>query len=288
MEQEPASTQVNDTKLVHTLLFLYQRMEDMMLAVECLKSLENSTYQTVVIYNQGILSNEALKVFVAPFHQNCHIIGDGVNVGTAVGRQKCFEYIWEHIPGTAYISELHLDMLFTRNWEDALVQYLEHNDEPLVCCGIVDKEGHLPFLDKTVPLPDTRRQYIDFLELQRTDSIVHGFTNPCIHVSEILKKAGGYNADFLKGRNCFEDDSMLLGYYYYYGTQRDWHPKVNYNSVVFHSVAGQRMAVQGKVSVNYEGLVKQYGLMGLKALSTLHSSAWHKRFFWDRYHEGIR
>ncbi|HWQ78763.1 MAG TPA: hypothetical protein VN381_08090 [Anaerovoracaceae bacterium] len=277
-------------KLVHTLLFMLRRDQpkDLPLAAECLKSLANSTYRTVVIYNQGDLSNDSLKAFVAPFRLECHIIGDGVNVGTAAGRQKCFEYIWERMPDTAYISELHLDMLFPPHWEDALVKYLESNDEPLISCGIVDKEGHMPFLNKEVTLPDAFAQRMDFLDSLRTDSIVPGFTNPCVHVSEILKEAGGYNAAVLKGLQCFEDDSMLLGYYYYYGTKRGWYPKINYNSVVYHAVAGQRLTMKDNVLINYNGLVKQYGIMGLKALSTLHSSPWHKNFFSDRYLDSIR
>lgn len=277
--------------LVHTLLFLFRRdreAEDGSLAANCLKSLENSSYKTVVIYNQGELSNDELKAFVSPFSLDCRIIGDGANAGTVAGRQKCFEYIWETMPGTSYISELHLDMLFSPRWEDELVLFLENNDEPLVSCGIVDKQGWMPFLNRLVTLPENPAQYPGFLEGLRTDQVVHGFTNPCLHVSEILRQTGGYHAAFLKGNQCFEDDSMLLGYYYYYGTKRGWHPKVNYKTVVYHAVAGQRLAIHDSVTVNYNGLVKQYGAMGLKALSTLHSSLWHKRFFTDRYNESIK
>ena len=278
-------------KLVHTLLFMLTQdrmQQDLQLATKCLKSLENSTYKTVVIYNQGDMSNDLLEAFVAPFRLECHIIGECINVGTAAGRQKCFEYIWERMPDTAYISELHLDMLFPPHWEETLVKYLKSNDEPLISCGIVDKEGLMPFLNKEVILPDGLEQNMDFLDNLRTDSIVPGFTNPCVHVSEILKEAGGYNTAFLKGFQCFEDDSMLLGYYYYYGTKSGWYPKINFNSVVYHAVAGQRLALKDNVMINYNGLVKQYGIMGLKALSTLHSSPWHKRFFSDRYQDSIR
>ena len=252
-----------------------------------MKSLEKSTYKTLVIYNQGSMSNEALKTFASIGNLDCHIIGDGFNVGTTIGRQRCFEYIWSNLPETKYISELHPDMVFSPNWEDPLVQYLENHDEPLICCGIIDKQGRMPFLNKLVPLPESSAEYQDFLPGLRTDEIVHGFTNPCIHVSAILKETGGYNAAFLRGRQCFEDDSMLLGYYYYYGTRTAWYPKINYNSVVYHAVAGQRLALKDNVKVNYEGLVKQYGAMGLKALSALHSSPWHKRYFITRYSENI-
>lgn len=273
--------------LVHTLLFMFNQAKDMPMAISCLKSLESSSYTTVVICNQGSLSNEQVEKFVSPYHLDCHVIGDGKNVGTAVGRQKCFAYIWENLPNTTYISELHLDMSFTPHWEDPLVQYLEDNDEPLISCGIMDKRGFLPFLDEKITRPQTAMSIIEFLQSLRRDRIVPGFTNPCIHVSEILKVAGGYNADFLKGNSCFEDDSMLLGYYYYYGTKRNWHPKVNYNSVVYHAIAGQRTGVESKMMVNYHGLIKQYGFMGLKALSTLHTSPWHKKFFLKSYEEGM-
>ena len=64
-------------------------------------------------------------------------------MGTAIGRQKCFEYIWELMPDTEYISEIHPDMVFVPHWEDPLVDYLESHDEPLICCGILDKNGSL-------------------------------------------------------------------------------------------------------------------------------------------------
>ena len=270
-------------KLVHTLLFLLRQEQDKNLAVNCLKSLEESTYKTVVVFNQGNLSNDELKSFLSNFNLECHIIGDGINVGTAAGRQKCFSYIWDNLQDTSYISELHLDMIFTRGWEDALVNYLENNDEPLISCGIIDKDGNMPFLNGSYPLPEEFCEYPDFIMELRTDQVVHGFTNPCVHSSEILRKTGGYNTSFLKGRQCFEDDSMLLGYYYYYGTKRNWFPKVNYNSVVYHEIAGQRMSAGGKTKDNYDGLVKQYGAMGLKSLSELHGSMWHKQYFLNRY-----
>ena len=132
---------------------------------------------------------------------------------------------------TQNISAIALDMIFPPHWEDTLIRYLESNDEPIISCGIVNKNGEMPFLDKEVILPKLSSDYVDFISQLRIDRIVPGFTNPCIHVRDILKETGGYQTDFLKGRQCFEDDSMLLGYYYYYGTKHGWYPKVNYNSV---------------------------------------------------------
>ncbi len=275
-------------ELVHTLLFFVRenrREEDLGMAAECLKSLEKSAYKTVVVYNQGCLTNERLKEYLSGFGLDFHITGEGVNAGTSAGRQGCFEYIWENIPDTLYISELHLDMLFTHNWESALVNYLRGSDEPLVSCGIVDQKGFLPFLNKAVTMPASKEMFDDFLKGLRVDEIKHGFTNPCIHVSKILREAGGYDTLFLRGRQCFEDDSMLLGYYYYYGTKRNWHPMVNFNSVVYHAVAGQRLGMNDSIMINFNGLVRQYGAMGLKHLSVLHKSAWQKNYFSSQYNQ---
>jgi len=274
-------------RLIHTLLFLFRQdniLQDITLAEACLKSLEKSTHKTVVVYNQGFFSNDDLKAFLGRFNLNCIVIGNATNVGTVVGRQSCFEYIWANYPETMFISEIHLDMIFTHNWEDALVDYLENNDEPMISAGIVDQNGYLNFLEKYINKnQDEFENYDEFLKSLACNNVVHGFTNPCIHVSKILQETGGYNAEFLKGKQCYEDDSMLLGYFYYYGTKVKWHPKVNYNSVVYHAVAGQRLGLFDSVLLNYNGLVKQYGAMGLKHLSELHRSVWHINYFREQY-----
>lgn len=273
-------------RLIHTLLLLCRddkRAEDFGMIRACLKSLEKSTHKTVVVYNQGCLSNDALQAYLKAFALEFYILGDGTNTGTTLGRQACLRYIWENLSDTDYISEIHPDMIFPPHWEDALVAYLESHDEPMVSCGIVDHAGNMPFLNKTATLPASPDRYGDFLEELREDTVLNGFTVPCIHVSRILRETGGYDPAFLTGKQCFEDDSMLLGYYYYYGTRANWHPKVCYGSVVYHAVAGQRMGLGGNVMVNFNGLVRQYGATGLKHLSGLHTSAWHKRFFKQQY-----
>jgi hypothetical protein len=275
-------------KLIHTLLCLFREEElkkDKCLARACLHSLEKSTYKTVIIYNQGVLTNEELKEFLKEFNLNCIIIGNGVNVGTVVGRQACFLYIWNNLADTKYISEIHLDMIFTWNWEDQLIDFLDTNDEPMISCGIVDAEGNLLFLNEKVTIDIDNLDEL-FISLRR-DIVVHGFTNPCIHNSAILKETGGYNPHFLRGKQCYEDDSMLLGYYYYYGVRANWYPKVNYNTVVYHAIAGQRMGLSDSVLLNFNGLVKQYGAMGLKHLSMLHKSTWHINFFNEEYKKYI-
>ena len=272
--------------LVHTLLFMIREKrlaEDIAMARACLKSLEGSAHPTVVVYNQGFWTGPQVRAFLAGFRLNIHVIGEGVNAGTAAGRQRCFEYIWKTFPECGYISELHLDMIFPGRWEEALTDYLERHDEPMVCAGIIDHNGSMPFLGKQAALPESTDAYAAFLGSLREDKVLHGFTNPCIHASAILKAAGGYDPQFLKGSQCFEDDSMLLGYYYYYGIRHNWHPQINFNTVVYHAVAGQRLGINGDVKINFDGLVKQYGLMGLTHLSALHRSPWHQAFFKAQY-----
>lgn len=274
-------------KLIHTLLFLVRENyleEDIHTATACLNSMKKNSYKTLIIYNQGFWTNEQIKDFLKDFQLDYIIIGDGENVGTVVGRQSCFDHIWKNYPDTRYISEIHLDMHFTYQWEDALVKYLDTQDEPMISCGIMDQYGTTPFLDREpTNVPEDPEKLNQCLEKIKCPIVVPGFTNPCIHNALILKEIGGYNAHFLVGKQAYEDDSMLLGYYYYYGTKADWKPKVNYNSVVYHAVAGQRLELGDDVSINYSGLVKQYGGMGLKHLSRLHTSPWHKEFFAVRY-----
>lgn len=274
-------------RLIHTLLFMLRPnyiAEDLQLATTCLRSLEKSAYTEVVVYNQGFWDNKDVEAFLQGFALKCTVIGDGINVGTVIGRQSCFEHVWRQMPDTEMLSELHLDMIFTHQWEAPLVAYLDTHDQPLVSCGIVDKDGAMSFLETPpAPLPPLEGDMDTYLVNLRRDQVVHGFTNPCIHKSAILRATGGYNASFLTGKQAYEDDSMLLGYYYYYGTRADWKPQVCYQSVVYHHLAGQRLGMNDSVMINYGGLVRQYGATGLLHLSRLHRSPWHIRFFSEQY-----
>lgn len=278
-------------KLIHTLLLLVREeneIEDINMANKCLKSLEKSSYKTVVVYNQGYWDIKRTQEFLSDFTLDCIVIGKGENVGIVKGRQHCFEHIWSKYPETKFISELHLDMIFTHCWEDPLIDYLNTNDEPVIGCGIVDKNGDMAFAGKRVsPIPDDSHEADKYLIKLRSDFVTNGFTHPCIHRASILREIGGYDIRFLTGKQAFEDDSALLGYFYYYGTKRAWRPKVCYNSVVYHAIAGQRMGVNHGIWANFEGLIKQYGLMGLKHLSQLHTSPWHIRFFSEEFNKGL-
>ena len=268
--------------LVHTLLFFIRcdhYTDDLTQAKQCLKSLSQSTYKKLVIYNQGGLSNNEVRQLVGEYDLECFILGDGTNVGIVAGRQKCFEFIWNELPDSKYVSELHVDMIFPDCWENKLIDYLESNDEPMISCGIVDSCGYFAYLEEQIQeLPQKFEEWSPFLQELRRDVILPGFAHPCIHVMKALRDVGGYDLEFLKGNQCFEDDSLLLSYYLYYGTRTDWFPKINYNSVVYHGVAMQRLGLDNCM-LNYIGLIQQYGLIGLKYLSKLHSNPYQKQFF---------
>lgn len=273
--------------LIHSLLFFLRESSlaaDLTRAERCLKSLEKSNFKTVVIYNQGFWSNDELKDYLKSFSLNYTVIGSGTNVGIVNGRQACFEWIFQNLTNVPFVSELHLDMIFTHNWETPLIDYLNSKDEPVIGCGIVDKYGQMPFQTMIEPPPfDDFNKLDNYLAKLRSDSVIHGFTHPCIHKMDILKEIGGLNTTLLNGKQAFEDDSLLLGYHYYYGTKTNWKPKVNYNSVVYHEIGGQRYDLADSVMVNFEGLVRQYGAMGLKQLANIHANDWSVKFFTQQY-----
>lgn len=272
--------------LIHTLLFFIRsdhRSEDIQQAEQCLRSLSQSKYKEVVLYNQGCLTNADVSKLVSRYDLDCTILGDGTNIGIVAARQACFEYVWNRNPQAEYVSELHLDMIFPAGWENSLLDYLRHHDEPMISCGIIDRSGQCAGLSERVKiLPQGAAEWEDFLKNLRRNLITPGFTHPCIHVLKVLKDVGGYNLAFLKGAQCYEDDSLLLSYYYYYGTRRGWYPKINYNSVVYHGIATQRLGLDNGVR-NYIGLAQQYGIMGQKHLSELHSNPWQSAYFRQQY-----
>ena len=271
--------------LVHTLLFFLRENSlnaDLTRAEKCLQSLEKSNFKTTVIYNQGFWDNDKLATYLKQFSLDYTIIGNGTNVGIVEGRQECFEWIWSNLPNTSFVSELHLDMIFTHNWETPLVDYLNTHDEPVIGCGIVDKFGQMPFKNTVAPPLFDFDKLDDYLIKLRSDSVVHGFTHPCVHKLDILKEIGGLDTALLKGKQAFEDDSLLLGYHYYYGTKANWKPKVNYKTVVYHEIGGQRYDLTDSVMINFEGLIRQYGAMGLKQLANLHANEWSVKFFTEQ------
>lgn len=272
--------------LVHTLLFFIRHdhyLDDIEMAEKCLESLSKSAYKKIVIYNQGCLSNYELQKMLLKYNLEYFIIGSSVNVGIIAGRQDCFKYIWDNFPDTEYVSELHLDMIFPPKWENNLIDYLQQNDEPVICSGIINSCKQCVNLSEFVhKLPRDLEDCISCLIGLKKDLIVPGFTHPCIHVMKILKEVGGFDLGMFKGSQCYEDDSLLLSYYLYYGTKANWYPKINYNSVVYHGCATQRLGLDITIQ-NYIGLLRQYGIMGQKYLSILHSNPAQKSFFEKQY-----
>jgi len=276
-------------ELIHTVLFLLREnalQADLAKADRCFQSLEKSAHKTVIVWNQGFWSNERVQSYLDAFALHCVIIGSGSNSGIVVGRQSCFEYIWANYPGALFVSELHLDMVFTSRWEDPLVEYLYAHDEPMIGCGIVSMTGFMPSLNVTVqPPPHDINEIEDYLTTLKRNEVGQGLTHPCIHKLEVLQAVGGYNTSFMTGMQAFEDDSLLVSYHYYYGTRANWAPKVNYRSIVIHELGGQRFGLRDDMMVNLSGLVRQYGAMGMKSLSNMHSSAWHVQFFGGKFRE---
>jgi hypothetical protein len=265
-------------KLVHTLLFMVRedsREHDMNMTERCLKSLEKSKYTTLVVYNQGHLTNQEVSDYLKPFALNCTVIGNGTNVGIVAGRQGCFEYIFQEIPDADFISELHTDMIFASNWDEVLTEYLHENeDEPMICSAIV---SDISILERYPDGVD------EFLARFKGDRIERGLTHPCVHKAKVLKAVGGYDTRFLRSFQGFEDDSLLVSYHYYYGTRANWFPKINFDAVTYHAVGGQRFGLGVDLFANFNGLVRQYGAMGINVLSKVHSSPWHIQFFSDSF-----
>lgn len=264
-------------KLIHTLLFMAREEyleQDLVMAGKSFETLSLSEENSVVIYNQGCLNNDQLEDFLKSFNLDYRIIGDGYNIGIPQARQKCFEYVWANYDDVPFISEIHLDMLFPCNWYDALIAYLESNDEPMISPAIITKTGEIfPKGNGRFDLPDKVEDILRLLMQLSENKLIKGFVHPVIHKASILKEVGGYDTGFLKGKQAYEDDSLLLGYLYYMGTRTNWYPKVNFCSVVYHAYMGQRMTLanlQVEHKKNLDGLFRQYGAYGLRCLAEMH------------------
>ncbi|GAB6171935.1 hypothetical protein JCM15765_14130 [Paradesulfitobacterium aromaticivorans] len=265
--------------LVHTLPFLLLNSSDLKMAEECLKSLAaGHSAATLVLYNQGYLSNEELEEFLIRFPIKHVILGSGVNIGIPAARQACFEYIWGNIPEAKYISEIHVDMIFTKDWADTVIDFLEHSDEPMLAPGILTVYGELHPEKKGVKSLEVPVGYENVLELLpklTKDETCEGFAHPVIHKAEALQAVGGYATRLLTGKQSYEDDSLLLSYRYYMGTRNNWRPKAYLKSRVYHISMAQRVFldnIQEDFAKNLQGLIKQYGIYGLRQLALIHNN----------------
>ncbi|WP_434564556.1 glycosyltransferase [Thermoanaerobacterium thermosaccharolyticum] len=261
---------------------------DITMASNCFNSLQDSEDNMIIIYNQGVLNNEELRQFLLGFNINAIILGNGTNIGIPKARQLCFEYIWDNYSDIQFISEIHLDMIFPKNWCIPLIDFLINTDEPMISPGILTVSGILePNINnlnkEKYKIPEDINDLRLLLKSLSNNNIKEGFVHPVIHKANILKEVGGYNYEILKGKQGFEDDSLLLGYFYYMGIHNKWRPKALFKSIVYHSVEAQRMTLVHKeidFNENLNGLIQQYGLYGIKHLIFIHNN---KQLFQNIY-----
>lgn len=265
--------------VAHTMPFMITNHSDINMATNCFKSLSSSTTDSIlIIYNQGNMSNENLEKLLKNFKLNYVILGEGYNVGIPAARQCCFKYIWNNFSGIKYISEIHVDMIFTSNWVDIIISYLENHDEPMLSPGIITNFGEMHPENrgnKSIEIPQSYEEILTLLSNNISNEICEGFVHPVIHKSEVLKTIGGYDIRFLKGKQGYEDDSILLGYRYYMGTRSNWRPKTILSTRVFHYTLAQRLKMENiyqETNRNLGGLVDQYGAYGLLQLSLIHDN----------------
>ena len=265
-------------RIIHTLPLLIRstsRENDLAMLIDCLNSLRLSSDYHLVIYNQGCLSPDELHNLLLQCRVSADVIGSSRNVGIAEARQRCFEFIYAAYPDVPYISEIHVDMLFPPHWYEPLIRILSETDEPLLCPAIVTAYGELQPLGQYRKLPASSAEKLQFLEKLPTEGLQNGFVHPVVHRAKALMEVGGYDTRFLRGKQGYEDDSLLLGYAYYMGTRIRWRPKCCLQSWVYHATLSQRMTLDGihqEFQNNKEGLVAQYGAYGLRLLSDIHGN----------------
>ncbi|WP_128657580.1 hypothetical protein [Paenibacillus sp. 598K] len=263
-------------RLIHTLPLLLRQESmsvDLAMTENCLRSLALSPERSVIIYNQGCLANEDLQQLTSQWGVDAHILGDGHNIGIAQARQACFEYIWRELPQTAWTSEIHVDMIFPAHWYAPLLRYLETSQEPMISPGIVTAGGVMQPLEEQITVPADMEGWLELLPTLSREGVVYGFVHPVIHHNEALRAIGGYDIRLLKGKQGFEDDSLLVGYSYYIGTRQRWRPQICLQSWVYHATLAQRMSMPDKLddfARNEVGLVAQYGIQGLRELARVH------------------
>lgn len=274
-------------EVVHSLPFLVRNPNDLILADRCLGSLARSCPRGhLVLYNQGEMSNRELARYLAKFNLQADVLGAGENVGIVQGRQACFEHIWSRHQEAEYITEIHVDMIFPSRWVEGLVHFLHTRaEEPMVCPGILTARGELRpeaecgALPADLPLDDPERMDGLLRGLTR-DEVREGFVHPVLHRAKTLQAVGGYDPLFLKGKQGYEDDSLLLGYRYYLGTGKDWRPKCCLRVRVYHATLAQRAATDDRTEslcANLQGLLYQYGIKGLMELAAIHRDDRHFR-----------
>ena len=267
--------------LIYTIPFYIDKNKDMdntlKMATACMRSIEHSKYVNMIIYNQGGLTNEELYNFMNKFNINFTIIGEGKNDGIAYARYMMLKYILKEHKDIKYLAEIHLDMIFSDDWEVPIINRLENSDEPMMCANIVyyDTESNRHILNsdnRYVDFSGNLENKMSILKSYESNGIIEKFTHPVIHKISALEAINAYDVGFLVGKQGYEDDSVLLGYNYYMGTKNKWMPKCCLESCVYHKVCAQRFDINDKYEqweINNNGLKAQYGAYGQKELARM-------------------
>ncbi len=265
---------------------------EMNMAKECFESLKDCGSIKLIIYNQGILTNKEIENLLNSYSNISYdIMGSGVNEGIPKARYRMLKYIFDKYSEAKYIAEIHLDMIFTPNWDKPLIEYLENSDEPIISPRILIQEecGKYRFIDNEigVDFPSSLLERVNMLNSCCEDRVIEGFAHPIIHKVEILKNINPYDVGFLTGKQGYEDDSIILGYNYYIGTRHKWSPKISFKTCVYHKGVGQRDKVDNiniDFNQNVNGLNAQYGAYGFKELYRITG----KSSFLDLYNQCVR
>lgn len=259
--------------VVHTMPLWITCNEDWDVLKNCLLSLSLSDPGGhLVVYNQGMADWRTINDLIKSYGLNPCVLGDGSeNIGIPAARQKCFEFIWDRstfqFPDVRYITEIHVDMLFPKDWVKVLSYYLDTHDEPMICPGILTINGELQ--PEGIHINIDEASIPNWLMILKSTHIGPGFVHPVMHKNEALRAIGGYDITMLTGKQGWEDDSLLVGYRYYMGLRNDWVPKCNCNTRVFHATIMQRRKVE-MTTHNLAGLTRKYGVAGFEQLHKLY------------------
>ncbi len=267
-------------QVIHTLMFILRNKREISLSELTLKSLADSSPGAfVVIYNLGVLSNRELERKLSRYDLRFKILGKGRKNKLSQAKMACFNYIWVNYPQAEYISEIDLGMIFSNQWVDKLINFLEENkEEPLVSPKVLTSAGELyPQGDKqdlidNVPQNNLIRMK-ELLVTLEDEGVREGVSLPIMHRSDMLQDIGGYDTRFFKAKEGYEEESILLAYRYYLGLRNNWKPK-SYNGVVVYNDNFQKslnLVDDEEINQNLQGLICQYGIRGLLELKQIYS-----------------
>ena len=255
---------------------------------KCFESLTYSDDVCLFIYNQGGLSEEEVHDLLKPYNLEYYILGSGVNVGIPKARYTIINHILTHYPEIQYIAEIHLDMIFMPNWHLPLVEFLQKNEDPMVCPRIVqgsDNNFTLQDNNAKVQLSSDLKSKVNDIQSFTEDKVINNFTNPVIYKAEALRGVHYYDIGFLTGKQTYEDTSLLIAFRYYMGTRYNWVPRCYLKSCVYHQIEGQRLRVMTgeDASKNLMGMVQQFGAYGIEQWAIMDNN----NFYWHDVYKSM-